>query len=167
MRKIFLAFFVGILLLFFGSCNIHFGDGDVEIWVDHTPSTLGVQSAVIYLKSVELGFVGHGTEKITMDPVEINLAAPQGAVPGGTSQMNAGSYNKVILTFSGGTVLYNDVEYDIQVENSTVEIEKDFEVTRDGKIRIFITVEGSSLIIDSGPGFKLNPVVYISVEQTF
>lgn len=146
------------------SCAIHFGEGDVEIWVDHTPATIGVQSAVVYMKSVELGFVGHGNVKVPIDPVEINLAIPQGAIPGGTFSLDSGSYNRIILTFSGGTAVYNDTEYEITVENPTVEIDKKFELKKDEKLRIFITLEGSSLTIGSGPSFKLNPVVYVSVE---
>lgn len=146
------------------SCAIHFGQGDVEIWVDHTPSTIGVQSAVVYMKSMELGFVGHGNVKIPIDSVDINLAIPQGAVPGGTFSLDSGSYNKIILTFSGGTAIYNDTEYEITMENPTVEIEKNFDLKKDEKLRIFITLEGSSLLMDSGPSFRLNPVVYVSIE---
>ena len=160
-----LFFLVFLSVIFSPSCGlIHFGQGSVEVWIDHTPVDLPLQSATVFVQSVKLGFMGHGDVEIPITPVEINLVGPSSNVFVGSFDLDAGSYDKIILTFKPGTVIYNDAEYEIELNTDKLEINYNFELEEGTKKRIFITIDGSSLSMEEGQVFKFNPVVYVSVE---
>jgi len=163
MRK-FVFLTISILLLTLSSCVLHLGQGTVEVWVDHTPTSLPLSSAAVYVSSVKLHFLGHGDVDVPVETVDVDLKASQRSQLIASFDANSGSYNGLKAEFSAGKAVYEETEYDIQVEEPDVEFNTDFQVEKGGKRKIVLTIAGNSLIMGTGPSFTFTPKVSISVQ---
>ncbi len=162
MRK-FVFLIIPILLLTLSSCVLHLGQGTVEVWIDHVPTSIPVSSAVVYVSSVKLHFLGHGDINVPVETVNVDLKASQQPQLIASFDANSGSYNGLKVGFSTGKAVYKETEYDIQIENPDVEFNTDFQVEKNGKRKIVLTIEGNSLVMEAGPTFTFTPKVSISV----
>ncbi len=161
MKKVLLLLVLPFLL---GFCKLHFGEGQLNLWVQASPPPFSADYAKVNIIKVSLHFVGHYDVDLEMEPVEVDFLPVGEAQLVGTFVLGTGSYDKLNLEFGAATLGVGGLDYEAEIAEPSISVPIKLEVKKEAPVVLRIFIDGSSFSYSGEGRFTFTPVVYATVE---